>query len=260
VSACLKLAFLILIDAGEQTRKIFLMPQQGINPTRNRLLNCLPGSELEALLPHFEVVSLAHGDHVIVPDVPIKYLYFPLNALLSLVTIMEDGSSVESGIIGREGMSGIPVLLNAEQTTMPTFTQVPGEALRIKSEVIKEAYDKREVVHALLNRYIHTVVVLGSFSTACNALHKIAPRMAKWLLLSSDGVGSDVFNLTHEFLAVMLGVRRASVSETASVLREDGLIEYTRGQIRITDRRGLEAVSCECYSKYKDEYQRLFDA
>lgn len=234
------------------------MPQQESDPKANRLLACLPESDLQALLPHFELVSLAHGDHVIVPDRPIEHMYFPLDALLSLVTTMEDGASVESGVIGREGVSGIPVLLGAGQTTMPTFTQVPGEALKIKAEIIKEAYDRRGALHTLLNRYMHTVVVLGSYSTACNALHKIEPRMAKWLLLSSDGVGSDEFNLTHEFLAVMLGVRRASVSEIAAALRKDGLIDYVRGQIKITDRSGLEAASCECYGKYKDEYERLF--
>jgi CRP-like cAMP-binding protein len=204
-------------------------------------------------------VSLAHGDHVIVPGVPIRQIYFPLTALLSLVTTMEDGAAVESGVIGREGMSGIPVLLNAEQTTMPTFTQVPGVALKIKAEIIKAAYDRRGELHALLNRYMHTVVVMGSYSTACNALHKIELRMAKWLLMSSDGVGSDEFNLTHEFLAVMLGVRRASVSETAGTLRNDGLIESTRGHFKIIDRKGLEAASCECYRKVKDEYDRLFN-
>ncbi|HEY0100467.1 MAG TPA: Crp/Fnr family transcriptional regulator [Pyrinomonadaceae bacterium] len=234
------------------------MPLQEVDPKMNRLLACLPENELQSLLPHFESVSLAHGDHVIVPGVPIQYMYFPLNALLSLVTTMEDGSSVESGVVGREGVTGIPVLLNAEQTTMPTFTQVPGVALRVKSAVMKEAYDRRGALHTLLNRYMHTVVVMGSYSTACNALHKIEPRMAKWLLMSSNGVGLNAFNLTHEFLAVMLGVRRASVSEIASTLRRDGLIDYTRGHIKILDRRGLEAASCECYGKYKDEYERLF--
>lgn len=234
------------------------MPLQESDPKRNRLLASLPESELQALLPHFELVSLAHGDHVIVPDVPIDHMYFPLNALLSLVTTMEDGASVESGVIGREGASGIPVLLSAWQTTMPTFTQVPGEAFKIKAEIMKEAYEQRGALHTLLNRYMHTVVVMGSYSTACNALHKIEPRMAKWLLMSSDGVGSDEFNLTHEFLAVMLGVRRASVSEIAAAMRKDGLIDYVRGQIKITDRSGLESASCECYEKVKNEYERLF--
>jgi CRP-like cAMP-binding protein len=234
------------------------MPLQESDPKRNRLLASLPETEFQALLPHFELVSLTHGDHVIVPDVPIDHMYFPLTVLLSLVTTMEDGAAVESGIIGREGVSGIPVLLSARQTTMPTFAQVPGEALKIKAEIMKEAYEQRGSLHALLNRYMHTVVVMGSYSTACNALHKIEPRMAKWLLMSSDGVGSDEFNLTHEFLAVMLGVRRASVSEIAAAMRKDGLIDYVRGQIKITDRSGLESASCECYDKVKDEYERLF--
>jgi CRP-like cAMP-binding protein len=226
--------------------------------TGNRLLDSLPAAELEALRPHFERVSLHRGEHAIVPEEPIRHVYFPVNCLLCLVTEMEDGSSAESGCIGREGMSGVPVLLDARQTTMPTFTQIPGDAIKIRAEVIKAAYDRGGAARDILNRYVHTVIVVGSHAAACNALHKVRQRMCKWLLMSSDGVGSGEVDLTHEYLATMMGVRRASVTESACELQEAGLIRYNRGHVVILDRAGLEARVCECYQRAKAEYERLF--
>jgi CRP-like cAMP-binding protein len=224
----------------------------------NRLLALLPAAELETLRRHAEVVSLRHGNHVIVPDRPINDVYFPLTCLLSLVTTMEDGATVESGTIGREGMSGIPVLLNAGQTTMPTFCQIPGDAVKVKSEHVRDLYEQSRDVRRILNRYVHTVVVVGSQSAACNALHRVEARMCRWLLMSSDGVASDEVNLTQEYLAAMLGVRRPGVTEVAGKLRSEGLIDYTRGSIRILDRPGMERHACECYGRVKGEYERLF--
>lgn len=224
----------------------------------NRLLDCLSEEDLRRLEPHFEHVSLSHGQHAIVPDEPIRDIYFPLNCLLSLVTILEDGSTVESGTIGREGMSGLPVLLEAGKTVMPTFTQIPGEAIKVRAHVIKDMYDEGGALHKLLNRYIHVVIVTGSQSAACNALHKLEERCCRWLLMSSDGVGSNELNLTQEFLATMLGVRRPGVTEAARALSEAGLITYSRGRIKILDRQGLEETACECYRMAKEEYDRLF--
>ncbi len=226
--------------------------------TENRLLALLPGEELEQLRRHCEVVSLRHGFRAITPDEPIRDVYFPLSCLLSMVTATVDGGSVESGTIGREGMSGIPVLLNAGQTTMPTFVQVPGEAVRLRAEVLRELYERSADVRRVMNRYIHTVVVVSSQSTACNALHGVEARMCRWLLMSCDGVGSDEVNLTQEYLAVMLGVRRPGVTEVAGRLRAEGLIDYKRGQIRLLDRAGVERHACECYARVRDEYERLF--
>lgn len=226
----------------------------------NRLLACLPEEEFARLSPQLERVALTHGQHVIVPDEPIRDIYFPLNCLLSLVTILEDGSTVESGIIGREGMSGVPVILDAKMTTMPTFTQVPGDALRVRATVVKEMYDEVGPLCKLLNRYIHTVIVTGSQSVACNARHKVEERLCRWLLMSSDGVGSAEVNLTQEFLATMLGVRRPGVSVAAGVLQDAGLISYSRGTIRILDREALERAACECYRMTKEEYDRLFSS
>jgi CRP-like cAMP-binding protein len=227
---------------------------------KNRLLASLPDEELERLRPHFEQVSLSHGEPVIRPHEPIRNIYFPLNALLSLVTVMKDGSTVESGIIGREGMAGMPVLLDAGVTPMETITQIPGDATKVKAEIIKAAFDKGGAVRELLHRYMHTVMVTGSQSAACNRLHNVETRLCRWLLMSSDGTGRHELPLTQEFLATMLGVRRAGVTEAALKLQEAGLISYGRGHIKIVNREGMEAAVCECYRMSRDEYERLFGA
>jgi CRP-like cAMP-binding protein len=224
----------------------------------NRLLALLPAAELDTLRRHAEVVSLRHSDCAIVPDEPISQVYFPVSCLLSMVTTMADGASVESGTIGREGMSGIPVVLNAGQTTMPTFCQIPGDSIRVRTEHLLEVYERSAEVRHLFNRYIHTVVVISSQSAACNALHRVEARMCRWLLMSSDGVASDEVNLTQEYLAAMLGVRRPGVTEVAGKLRSEGVIDYSRGSIRIADRPGMERRACECYRRVKGEYERLF--
>jgi CRP-like cAMP-binding protein len=232
--------------------------ETGHHTAGNRLLSLLPAEEFGRLRDRAEVVSLRHGDHIIVPDEPIRDVYFPTKCLLSMVTTMEDGATVESGTIGREGMSGIPVLLGAGQTTMPTFCQIPGEAVRLRAELLKESYERSAEARRVFNRYVHTVVVVGSQSSACSALHRVEERMCRWLLMSSDGVGSDEVNLTQEYLSAMLGVRRPGVTEVAGRLRAEGLIDYSRGLVRILDRAGMERLACECYGRVKDEYERLF--
>ncbi|MFN6568589.1 Crp/Fnr family transcriptional regulator [Dendronalium sp. ChiSLP03b] len=227
--------------------------------TQNRLLAKLPNDELERLHPHLEIVSLSLGQTIILPNEPISFIYFPVNSLLSLVTVMEDGSTVESGCIGREGMAGLPILLDATTTPMQTLVQIPGQAVRIKASILKEVFDTGGTLQKLLFRYIHTIIVLGSQSTACNRLHHIEARLCRWLLMSSDGVGSQSLSLTQEFLSTMLGVRRSGVSETASKLQSRGLISYQRGHIQIVDRKRLEITACECYGIVKAEYKRLFD-
>ncbi|MEA5603477.1 Crp/Fnr family transcriptional regulator [Nostoc sp. UHCC 0252] len=232
--------------------------QDILSLTQNQLLAKLLPDELKRLHPHLEKVSLSQGQVIIEPNEPILYVYFPLNSLLSLVTIMEDGSTVESGCVGREGMAGVPILLNVNTTPMQTLAQIPGQAVRIKADIIKEAFDTGGSLQKLLYRYIHTVMVLSSQSTACNRIHHIEARLSRWLLMSSDGIGSDSLPLTQEFLSTMLGVRRSGVSETARKLQSKGLISYQRGHIQIFDRKGLETNACECYGIVKAEYKRLF--
>lgn len=232
--------------------------RQASSPTQNRLLASLPRQELELLSPHMEQVWLSHGQMIILPEEPIEFVYFPLNCLLSLVAVMEDGATVESGSVGREGMVGLPIILDAATTPMQTLAQIPGQALRIKAEIIKQAFDRGGVLQKILYRYIHTVIVVSSQTAACNRLHRLEARLCRWLLMSSDGIGSEKLYLTQEFLATMLGVRRSGVSEAASQLQSKGLINYQRGQIEIVNRKSLETSACECYAAVKAEYERLF--
>jgi CRP-like cAMP-binding protein len=230
-----------------------------ISARRNRLLAGLPEERFLALAPHMELVTLSLGDTVVAPDEPIGYAYFPLTCLLSMVMVMSDGSSVESGAVGLQGMSGLSALLGAGTTPMWIVTQIPGEAIRIKSQVLKEEFDRGGALQRLIHRYIHALIVTGSQSAACNRLHVIEARLARWLLMSSDGVNSDELAITHEFLATMLGVRRAGVTEAAGKLQESGLIKYRRRVIEIVDRERLERAACECYGNVRTEFERLLD-
>ena len=224
--------------------------------TGNRLLDLLPPDELSPLHP--ERMTVTHAYPLIIPFEPIKYVFFPINALGSLVTVLEDGSTIESGSVGREGMTGIPVVLGAETTPVQTVVQIPGDVWRMESEVVKREYARQRTLYTLLNRYVHTMFVIASQSTACIRRHAVDARLARWLLMSSDGVDSNELPLTQEFLGTMLGVRRASVTEAATKLQGEGLIRYVRGFVEIVDRKGLEAATCECYHVIRREYDRLF--
>jgi CRP-like cAMP-binding protein len=224
--------------------------------TGNRLLDMLPGDELEAL--QAERVSLTHAYPLIVPHEPIRYAFFPINALGSLVTVLEDGSSVEAGSIGREGMVGLPTILGADTTPLQTVVQIPGDLWRVETGILKREFDRQRTLHGLLNRYVHTMFIVASQSTACIRRHDVAARLARWLLMSSDGIDSNQLPLTQEFLATMLGVRRAGVTEAAARLQSEGWIRYSRGYVEIVDRPALEAATCECYRTIRTEYERLF--
>lgn len=227
-------------------------------PIDNRLLAVLASDELDELVPHLELVRMRQGDVLIEPRAPIREMYFPVTLLGSLVTILEDGSTIEAGTIGREGMSGVPVILNAEHTPMETLVQIEGEAFRAPSQIVKQIFDRGKSLHLILNKYIHTLFVIASQSAACNRRHGVEARLARWLLMSSDGIGSDDIAITHEFLAAMLGVRRPGVTEAAVKLQDEGMIQYKRGGVRIVDREALEDASCECYHLVRGEFERLF--
>jgi CRP-like cAMP-binding protein len=222
----------------------------------NRILELLPADELEAL--QAERMAVTHAYPMIVPSEPIRHAYFPINALGSLVTVLEDGSTIESGSVGREGMVGVPVILGADSTPVQTVVQIPGDVWRVESGVMKREYSRQRTLHGLLNRYVHTMFVIASQSTACIRRHAVEARLARWLLMSSDGVNSHELPLTQEFLGTMLGVRRASVTEAASKLQSEALIRYSRGFVEIMDRPRLEAATCECYHAIRREYDRLF--
>jgi CRP-like cAMP-binding protein len=229
-----------------------------MDPSQNRLLALLPAQELDALRPHLQQVTLSYAQPLITPNKPIRHVYFPVTGLGSLVAMLEDGSSVEAGIVGREGMTGIPVILGADTTPMQTLVQIPGEGFRMETQVIKAEMERRGALHSIMHRYTHTLFVIASQSVACGRRHSIEARLCRWLLMSSDGIGSNDLAITQEFLATMLGVRRAGVTEAAMKLQEQGWIRYSRGFVRLLDRAALEGATCECYHIVRREYERLF--
>jgi len=227
------------------------------NSVGNRLIAALPREEYKRLRPHLEAVSLSFKQHLYEPNEPIKYVYFPNSGVVSVISVMEDGGTVEVATVGNEGMVGIPVLLGTDRVLAETFVQVPGDGWRMKVDVFKRLITPGSPTHNLLLRYTQALMSQLSQSVACNRLHSVEERCCRWLLQTRDRVESDEFPITQEFLSQMLGVRRASVSEVAAILQKAGLICYHRGKMAILNRKGLEAGSCECYQVIKQEYTRL---
>ncbi len=228
-----------------------------IKPQVNRLLAALPANDYERLIPHLKLVSLPTRQVIYEPGEPITQVYFPQNAVVSIVTIMEDGSTVEIGIVSNEGMVGIPVILGGNTTTTKAFVQVAGAGMQMDADVLRTEFNRGGAIQKLLLRYVRAVYTELTQSCACNRLHTLEERLARWLLTVSDRFESDDFPLTQEFIAQMLGVRRSGVTVAASTLSRAGMIRYQRGQISILNREDLEATSCECYRVIQKEFTRL---
>lgn len=226
-------------------------------PTTNRLLAALPQEDYARLAPHLEVVDLAFKELIYRPDEPIRFVYFPLDGVVSLLATMADGAAVEVASVGREGMVGLPAFLGARSLAGQAFAQIPGRAARLGADALREATAASGPLRDLLQRYTQAMFDLVAQSAACNRLHPLDERLARWLLMTHDRLGADRFPLTQEFMGQMLGVRRASVSTAAAILQRAGLIRYARGRITVTDRAGLEAASCECYGVIRREFDRL---
>jgi CRP-like cAMP-binding protein len=227
-------------------------------PLENRLLSALPSNVKAHLLPNLEIVELSFKEVLYQPTKPIEYVYFPNHGVVSLLTILEDSTSAEVGLVGNEGMVGLPIFLGVETALYKTIVQVPGEAMRMKVDVFKNLVKPDSPLYSLLLRYTHTLMLQVSQSTACISHHSVEKRCCRWLLMTRDRVHSEQFTITHDFLSKMLGVRRASVTVVAGTLQKAGLIRYNRGQMTILDHSGLEAVSCECYRRVKEEEDRLY--
>lgn len=223
----------------------------------NRLLAGLPRKDRERLIAKMERVSLAFGQVLAEPHEPAPYVYFPLSGVVSLITFMIDGLGTEVGIVGDEGMAGISVFLGSGREVGKVFCQVPGEALRMEAKALRKETREGSPLNELLLRYTQALLILVSQSTACNRLHTTEERLSRWLLMTHDRAKADQFAITQEFMADMLGVRRPTVSLVASMLQKAGLIRYSRGKLTVVNRAGLEAASCECYARVKEEYQRL---
>ena len=225
--------------------------------TSNRILNALSRSEFERLSEHLERVNLSGGEVLYHPEQPITHVYFPNRGTVSLVSVFEGGGSVEVGMVGNEGMFGVCVFLGSMTTPLLAQVQLPGEGLRMRSDVLRREFAKGGLLQDLLLRYTQAFIMQVSQVAACNRAHPVEARLAKWLLMCEDRAHSKELELTHEFIAEMLGIRRAGVTEAAFGFKEAGLIRYRRGHVTITDRAGLEEASCECYPILRREFSRL---
>ena len=216
-------------------------------PIKNKILAALPEKDYQRVLVHLEPVELNHGQVLYEIGETIDYLYFPFNAMISLVTEMEDGKIVEVGLIGNDGMSGASALMGRQVSFERALIQIPNGGTRVKVELLQKEFDKGGILQNLLLGYVTDLMRQVSQTAACNAAHTTEERLARWLLMCSDRVESLTLNLTQEFLAEMLGTRRATVSVAAITLQSASLINYSRGHITIIEREGLEAFACECY-------------
>ena len=224
-----------------------MMPPKSVQ-NKNLILAGLPRKEYAQLLTDMESVPLPPGEKLYKSGDVIEYVYFPGEGLVSLVTHMNDGTTVEVGIIGRDGMVGIPVLLGNDIAFEEAVVQIEGSAMRMRSGVLKEAL--RENHSPLLTQlllYTRALMKQVGRTAACNRIHTVDERLSRWLLMCHDRMESDELPLTQEFISNMLGTRRASVGSAATGLQTEGLIRYSRGHIQILDRVGLEETSCECY-------------
>jgi CRP-like cAMP-binding protein len=225
----------------------------------NRLLAALPNAEYQRLVPHLERVPLSFKQVLHKAGESIEYVYFPNRAIVSLISTPEQGSKVEVGLVGNEGIVGIPAALGDNIATTSAMVQREDSGMRMEASLLKTEFRQGGSLQSLLLRYTQALHALVSQNAACNRLHHLEERLARWLLLVCDRVGSNELLLTQEFISHMLGVRRAGVTEAANRLQQAGLIRYTRGRITILNRQELEAASCSCYGIIKGEFARLLD-
>lgn len=230
---------------------------QLVRTPANRILKALPFEEYQRLSTNLEPVSMPLGEILCHPDETITHVYFPNQGTVSLVSNFEDGTSVEVGMVGNEGMFGVCVFLGSISTPLLAQVQLPGEGLRMKADVLKKEFNKGGQLQDLLLRYTQAFITQIAQTAACNRAHPVEGRLSKWLLMCEDRAESKQLELTHEFIALMLGARRAGVTVAAGALKSRGLIDYRRGHLSILDREGLESVSCECYPMVKKEFARL---
>lgn len=213
----------------------------------NGLLAALPPKAYQALLPGLAPVTLVFGDVLYQPGATIPDVYFPGRSVVSLLTVVDGHEALEVGLVGREGMVGIPLALGIDVSPVRALVQGAGSALQMNAGRFRKALDASPPLQHGLHRYAHELMAQITQTAACNRFHMVDARLARWLLMTRDRLCSGEFHLTHEFLAHMLGVRRVGVTEAASGLQQRGLIGYSRGNIRILDHAGLEAASCSCY-------------
>ena len=224
---------------------------------KNRILASLSRTEIARLAPYLLPLDLPSGKTLLDPGQEITYAYFLETGLASVVVVMANGNMVETGITGNDGFVGFAALLGTKTIPTRTFMQIPGNGFKIKAQHLVDEFERSGTLQKKINRYFQANLVLTAQTAACNRLHDIAERLARWLLMCHDRMDSDTFSITHEFLGHMLGTPRSTVTLAAGILHKAGLIDYSRGKVIIRDRKGLEKAACECYQTIRKEFERL---
>jgi CRP-like cAMP-binding protein len=224
--------------------------------TVNQLVAALPAQLRQQFIKGCEVVALGFADILCESGKEIIYVYFPVDSFISLVTRLDDGSRLEVGIVGDEGMLGMSLILGVKISSQHALVQGAGTALRMRAAVFSKLCKDNLPLRQAMNRYVYVLMQQLAMTAACTHYHVVESRLARWLLLTRDRAHSNQFRLTHEFLAYMLGVRRVGITAAAKALYEQGLITYSRGDITILDGEGLESASCRCYRQGNDMYAR----
>ena len=227
------------------------------SPKDNRLLAALPQADYEVLLPFLEPVPMGLGQALYESGGAQGYVYFPTSSIVSLLYVLENGSSAEIAVTGCEGLVGIALFMGGETTPSRAVVQSAGHGYRLKALVLKEQFERGGALQFLLLRYTQALITQMTQTAVCNRHHSVDQQLCRWLLLSLDRLPANELVMTQELIANMLGVRREGVTEAAGKLQADGLIEYSRGKITVLDREHLEARVCECYAVVKKEYDRL---
>lgn len=226
---------------------------------KNALLGLLKEEDLITLLPHLEKVTLTLGQSLSESGMQMSHVYFPLDAIVSLLCVMEDGASTEIAVVGYEGIVGVSLFMGGETTPSRAIVQSAGTAYRLKGQLLKNEFYRAGPMQRLLLRYTQALLTQMAQTAVCNRHHSLDKQLCRWLLLSLDRLHSNELVMTHELIANMLGVRREGVTESAGKLQRAGLISYNRGHITVIDRPGLEKRVCECYAVVKREYDRLLN-
>ena len=227
------------------------------NPRQNHLLAALPMSDYKRLLPLFELATLSLGEVLYESGSQLQHVYFATTSIVSLLYVMENGSSAEIAVVGNEGIVGVSLFMGGETTPSRAVVQSAGHAYRLPGQILKEEFDRAGPLQHLLLRYTQALLTQMAQTAVCNRHHSVDQQLCRWLLLSLDRLPSNELTMTQELIANMLGVRREGVTEAAGKLQEAKLIQYNRGRITVLDRPGLEARSCECYQVVKTEFDRL---